>query len=632
MRKSVLLNFPAALACLLVFAPNFAHAQSLSLPSPAEVKMEDENGVDVVSGEPRFRVNDVSIGPLSHTISSYANAKSYTTGFPPGYGGLDNYFLGVGEIIPENVPSGTTYWDYRNRITVGIGVQSEDFFVNPDGSLEATKGGILDHSTDDIVNTHCRNWKGIWTYTSNTGAIATIDMKKWDGGNGLGSPGVCGAVTQITAADGRITRFSYDVPNPASDGSGFARLKSINTNDGFQLKYNWTGFTLNGVIGLNNAYETCDQLADTCTPTGVWRQSSYAWTGSTTFSVTDQGGQVTRFTLDRHHRVISVKPANATTDQIAYHYCARAQGYWDPWGGNQWVTPDASDTPACVVMSSTTSDGAPPDIQLTYTHDRILQVNNGGKAWTYNFPANPVGMYYYEYQSSAQDNRGFTGITTILGTGALLVVGSNWGTATFENSSRNRMISGQVRGEPAKTLTYDARGNITSDGIITAGFDATCSNIRTCNKPNWVRDVAGNQTDYTYDPVHGGVLTVTSPAVQVNGSGSPIRPQIRYAYVQRYAWFKNAAGVMTRSTEPIWLLASESSCRTSAAIGAGCGVAGDEVVTSYDYGPDSGPNNLLLRGKAITADGITLRTCFQYDQYGNKISETAPRANLAACP
>ncbi|NCP12216.1 MAG: hypothetical protein GW859_09770, partial [Sphingomonadales bacterium] len=58
----------------------------------------------------------------------------------------------------------------------------------------------------------------------------------------------------------------------------------------------------------------------------------------------------------------------------------------------------------------------------------------------------------------------------------------------------------------------------------------------------------------------------------------------------------------------------------------------DEVVTDYDYGPNSGPNNLWLRGVAVTADGTTLRTCYGYDANGRKISETQPNANLGSCP
>jgi YD repeat-containing protein len=146
-----------------------------------------------------------------------------------------------------------------------------------------------------------------------------------------------------------------------------------------------------------------------------------------------------------------------------------------------------------------------------------------------------------------------------------------------------------------------------------------------CDKPVARIDERGNQTDYTYDPAHGGLLTETAPAV------GGVRAQTRYGYGQRYAWIRNASGGYVQSGAPIWVLTSKSFCRTSAAAGNGCSVAGDEVVTSYDYGPDSGPNNLLLRGIAETADASTRRTCYAYDWQGNRISETKPNAGLATC-
>lgn len=174
--------------------------------------------------------------------------------------------------------------------------------------------------------------------------------------------------------------------------------------------------------------------------------------------------------------------------------------------------------------------------------------------------------------------------------------------------------------------------------VYRAQFPTDCMNPRTCNRPTSVTDANSNVTDYTYAPQHGGVLTETGPdvpTVQANGTVVSIRPQKRFEYAQRTAWVSNGAGGYVAET-PIWLLVRERYCRTTAAQGSSCaGGAADEVVTDYDYGPNSGPNNLLLRGLAITAhDGTqiaTLRTCYGYDVNGNRISETQPNANLASC-
>lgn len=155
-----------------------------------------------------------------------------------------------------------------------------------------------------------------------------------------------------------------------------------------------------------------------------------------------------------------------------------------------------------------------------------------------------------------------------------------------------------------------------------------------CDKPIARIDANNNQTDFTYDPVHGGLLTKTLPAVQVDATGPLIRPQTRYEYAQRYAWIKNSSGTYSQAGSPVWVLVRERSCRKTAASGQTCaGGAADEVITDYDYGPTSGAaNNLLLRGVAVTADGQTLRSCYSYDANGRKLSETQPKAGLAVCP
>jgi hypothetical protein len=96
-------------------------------------------------------------------------------------------------------------------------------------------------------------------------------------------------------------------------------------------------------------------------------------------------------------------------------------------------------------------------------------------------------------------------------------------------------------------------------------------------------------------------------------------------------------GGYVQAATPLWVKSKERFCTTTSASGASCaGGATDEVLTEYDYGPNSGPNNLLVRGLAVTAtnsSGVleTQRTCYVYDVNGRKISETKPAANLGAC-
>jgi YD repeat-containing protein len=200
--------------------------------------------------------------------------------------------------------------------------------------------------------------------------------------------------------------------------------------------------------------------------------------------------------------------------------------------------------------------------------------------------------------------------------------------------------------EGARTeLQYDGRRNIArvtrhprpgsslAPIVTMAVYDI--ANPKSSSRPLSMTDAMGNITDYTYAPEHGGLLTETRPAPAPGG----VRPQTRHVYAQRRAWIANGTGGWTQAATPVWLRTATSLCRTSAATGnpaSPCATAGDEVRTDYDYGPNSGPNTLLLRGQAVTATdnggATTLRTCYAYDALGRKISETQPNANLASCP
>lgn len=205
---------------------------------------------------------------------------------------------------------------------------------------------------------------------------------------------------------------------------------------------------------------------------------------------------------------------------------------------------------------------------------------------------------------------------------------------------RDHLVSEATSPDGQKTqYDFDARGNPTqvkkiarpgtglADIITSAAYPASCANAKTCNKPTSVTDANGNVSTFTYSSVHGGVLTQVGPAV------GGVSPAAKYSYVQRTPWLKSGSGYV--ASDPIWLLSEERSCISSALnLSSGTCAAGasDLVTTTYDYGPNSGPNNLWLRGVAVTADGQTQHTCYSYDQMGRRISETQPNANLTSCP
>ena len=196
-------------------------------------------------------------------------------------------------------------------------------------------------------------------------------------------------------------------------------------------------------------------------------------------------------------------------------------------------------------------------------------------------------------------------------------------------------------GGQTEFFTYD-QGNIIERKLIPAPNSSEVPLITTYtygaagsvnrNKPITATDAKSAITEYTYDPVHGGLLTETGPVV--NG----VRPQKRFEYVQRFARYKNITGTLIQAPVAIWLLSKSRTCKVSAASGESCvGGAADEVVTDYDYGPSTGATNLLLRGTVVTATNSsdvieTQRSCYTYDEWGRKLSETKPLGTGSTCP
>lgn len=593
-------------------------SDELVVPFPPDYSAVDENGVDMVSGRTRFRVQGLEIGGadmrIGHTLVSDTNGFNWLNPI------VDNFSGGVGRILEFGSYSSC---GSSSPFLAGLGGNFERFCL-VDGQFQS----VLENGSKLVDNQN-----GTWTYTNRDGSAFLISSAFT---NPASEWGHLGLVIEGRFPDGKVLRIHRKKVTYFSSASGtnktVNRIQSVTQSDGLQVKYLYAVNTTpsdstvrgwkipNGVIGINNAHEFCAPMADQCALSLPWPRANYIWSGSNRIlTITDAGGRVTRYTHDEYSRVIGVKPPSSpSVDKFSYDYCPHLPG----------------GTSECEV---TICGGGGGNCESFTILDKVRGSIRNGAVFTYEFITGIGGGNLSVYESFHP-----------LGARMEFISQANSGIVTnatdrfgrrmeFSLDRPNRLIETTEPDGAVISYEYDERGNIVSirNGQVNdlqapllyrAAYPSACNNLVTCNKPIWSLDANGNRTDYSYGSVHGNLLSVTGPAV--NGT----RPQTRFTYVQRFAWVKNAKGGFVRASEPIWVPASKSFCKTGAASGSGCAVSGDEVRTTFEYGPDNGPSNLFLKGQVVTTGGQSLRTCFGYDRYGNRISETLPSAGRTSCP
>ena len=165
--------------------------------------------------------------------------------------------------------------------------------------------------------------------------------------------------------------------------------------------------------------------------------------------------------------------------------------------------------------------------------------------------------------------------------------------------------------------TRDANGNLTnylvqpvsgvhadqtqiSASAVYPACDST--NWRICNKPSSVTDARGNVTQFTYDPNHGGMISMTSPGA---ASGA-VAPQVRVGY---------------SLIQGVYLPTSTSACQTKTS----CQGTSDESITSSVY-----DQNLSLASvSAGSGDGsLKASSSATYDGVGDVLSTADALGNI----
>jgi hypothetical protein len=572
---------------------------------------ETPMGVNIQTGGFRYQPFTLSVGPF--VLQRGFNQA----GFP---------FLGRLYLATQQTAGG----GQMTLTHVSLGESRMEFYAS------STSGGITNYLSWNFA---AQGWKLVWngsnyTLSDKTGAVYTFAPIPGYNGGGYNHPKA--RPLSVVYADGHRIDITYN---------SAAEEIFLKSNRGYAVRYE----LLNGgatvkicTFNLANTYVTS---ATSCTGTGAQQTITATY----------------EFTSPDYKRLTSFVDVEGRTSMAAYGssglQCEIQQTYEQCAGAFlQCITfPDST---TCEFTNHFGPQPGEPH-ELTKPNQVRRQIQPDGQEWTYGydfpikgdddppfFPGDPRLHYSYSWGGGpggfafqADFQRGLVRSLSVTGQPytALEYSGMDINKITYAEGNSVAVLRDHI-GNAHKITEKAKPGSGEPDKVTEQGFPyapayaspyiCDAASWTLCTKPMWQKDPLGNQIDFTYDPAHGGVLTETGPAV--NG----IRPQTRYTYVQRNAMVKDAGGNIVATQPPIWLLASTSSCKTGAASGAGCAITGDEVTTTYDYGPTTGANNLLLRGTVADATGTTpIRTCYTYDAVGNRLSEIKPAPGAwASCP
>jgi hypothetical protein len=647
-----------AATSFLVLGYGIAFADRLD---PPPYDMINKHGVSAISGRPSPTLVDVTIGGktlgLAHSISTYSG-NMVNTGWGgdehmAGLMGPKDKFTGVLRLTLHHIPPGqqlnTAAWVYVMRAS-DFGGGSFDFSINSDGTFTAYNGDPR-NMLEAVPASGFEGPTMVWTKPDGSTSVFS-SFAGFDARN-LSNIGLPLTIKRNQAANG-FTIYYYGGEIP----------QSVATNTGYQLKYIYS--TQNTAVANDDPSNTSipgvgwgeqspryvvaiNAAVDYCIPTGLdphpdvnsacpgltvnWPRATYTWPSGmprsmflapASFVVTDSEGGVTEYKHApfkkpsslgdpnfRATRLVGIKSTRASIPEVTYDY----------------------DTELIVAGSN--------DLYSWYSSKGIASLKtsmSGSAKMTYYSP--------YAGQYPGESRFGCSGMCVNLvdshvDFGAWRI--QSWDQEVYLSKDRHNQLQGITDRLAGVTTVfgYDARYNINSIAknsvpVQTAFYPSTCDNRKTCNQAIWIKDGNGNQTDFEYEPNSGQVSRVRKPAVIVDGVS--VRPEIRYSYTPMYAYYKTGSTTYAPANVPVYLLTRERTCLTTATMadGSGCvGGAADEVITDYDYGPVNAPNNLELRGVTVSAysEGAlqVRRTCYQYDNFGNRIGEIQPKAGLASC-
>lgn len=537
-------------------------------------KLIDPAGVDLVSGiyfrsDTFLTIGDPANGGLAWIYQGYIGTDSYTGKlvYAPPYAGA---------------PS---------EMRVSIAGSTDTFYDGVNGSGRPTT--FVENTTNFV-------------YTTEDGTIYTFDKLIID--QPTYSTIRKGKLISILRPEGTKITINYDYSPTCTAGTQTCnyRVLSVVSNRGYALKYHYDPSYYDWLVkisAVNTAAHTCDALISSCDVYDNFITMTYP-NGSETLAVTDAIGNTTNYHLGLAgvydtEVILSVTRPNTQAIVADYDTYGRVSTLTDARG--VW--------------------------SYTYTDTTLSQISGTAqRTVTLKDPANVTVSQVRVVKAISMPDWSKDALGT---------------TTDYELSQNPNGIApsyGQILGiikpEGNKTsYVYGPRNNVTSvtnvakvgsglaNTVISANYQTTCTYPKSCNQPTWTKDAKLNQTDYTYDNNHGGVLTVTLPADQ---------NALRQRTYNIYTAFDTGAGIVYRltRTETCGLTAAQLSLTA-------CPALATTSLKTMDYGTATTAPKTYKTSLPLTVtqtDGtasLSATSTYAYDNIGNVISVDGPLAGTA---
>lgn len=570
---------------IMLLATGAVAQSTIALP---DVEIVDQNGVNLATGAYNTPDIDVQVGTaasgLTRRARFHADALAPSLSYSLYYInslGQGQYFLNIGF-------EGTVY-----RFLIG-NVPPYNYGWTPIDAGPYTQfgGGATLTCSNTTVNqtnaTHPYFDSGTCSLRLADGTLTVLPMS---------SPYGFGTGAQSwTKPDGEVITVDY---YPSAQIPGVAStIKAVRSSLGWMLRYDYKTSPSNTITitGVNTTSTYCD-ANDACTaydPNAP--QSSETISGNTRTIYRD--GQLA-YTIADSGLTRTITSSTGPVRTIAYTgSIATGSVQSVSIGGSTWSYSYSTD--ANYVRTATVTEPNGKTIKVVISASGLVtsRTDEAGRITKYMYDT--YGRLTYEIRPDAT----YSGITL---TG---------GYTLFAYDSHSNLTS--------KTVVPKDAGTDTSKYILsTATYP--CAGPMTCNKPQTVTDTNGVKTTYTYDTVHGGILTETGAAPGTGG----IARKVQYIYSGIKPQIKTATGYAAQPQ--VWRLTEVHSCAQGASL---CNGAADDRMQMFSYGTDNNnpvnKNVLPVSTTRRTGNGTIVQTvAWTYDGFGRVSVEDGPASGTS---